>query len=182
MKKFILINGNGGAGKKTTAQLLYQQLPDSAWLHMRWVLALKAWEPTSRFNELGIRNSAAVINNYFAEGVGQVIHSGNISDKTQLDHLLGLLHYECKVFYFWLVANPDVRLERLVARARDDGDKIEFVEHVLSKYSCSPPNMRIANGAYLEIETSKKKPEDVVHTILTVLTATIPTLNAIEQL
>jgi len=166
MKKLILINGNGGVGKATTAQLLYSKLPDSAWIHMRWLLAYKAWQPNKKSSRLGITNAAAVINNYFAEGVVQVIHSGNVQDQEDLDYLQSLITVEHQTFYFWLDAADDVRYDRLVKRARDEGDKPESARKLISRYSVDPGNLMIREGLYQRIETSLKEPEEIVNEMI----------------
>ena len=67
--QLILINGHGGAGKYTNAELLHTQLDGSAWIHMRWLLRIRSWGPTDEYAELGNSNAAAVINNYLSQQV-----------------------------------------------------------------------------------------------------------------
>ena len=163
MRKLILINGNGEAGKKTNSRLLYSELPDAAWVHMRWLLALKSWGPTQRFTDLGLRNAAAVINNYFNEDVQQVIYSGNVYSQESLDRLLELISPECEVNYFWLHADKSTLRVRLINRARDSGDKPPDVDWILSTYHLSePPALVVPSGSYFVIDTDSKQPEQIV--------------------
>jgi thymidylate kinase len=168
-KKLILINGNGGSGKKTNAQLLYSKLPDAAWIHMRWLLALKSWAPTERFTDLGLRNAAAVINNYFSEGVEQVIYSGLINTQQALKRLLSLIEDKCSVSYFWLHADKSILRQRLIKRARDDGDKPEFVDYLLSTYHGQPPLIAMSDASYFVIDTNSKPPEQIVEEMISSL-------------
>jgi len=167
--RLILINGNGGAGKKTNSQLLYSKLPDSAWVHMKWILALKSWEPTERFTNLGLRNAAAVINNYFPEGVEQVIFSGLIDSQQVLDRFLSLIEYECSVYFFWLHADKSTLRERLINRARDSGDEPAFVDYLLSNYYRQPPTISMLDGSYFVIDTHAKPPKQIVEEMISSL-------------
>lgn len=162
MKTLILINGNGGAGKRTNSQLLYSKLADAAWIHMRWLLALKSWEPTERFTDLGLRNAAAVINNYFDEEVQHVIYSGNVDSQASLDRLVALISPECEVNYFWLHADKSTLRTRLINRARDSGDEPAFVDWLLSNYYREPPSLVAPIGRYKIIDTTSKQPEQIV--------------------
>lgn len=168
MGRLILINGNGGAGKKTNSQLLYSKLPDSAWIHMRWLLALKSSQPMEKSVDLGIRNAAAVINNYFDEGVQQVIYSGNVYSQESLDRLLEWVSLECEVNYFWLDADKSALRVRLINRARDSGDKPSFVNWLLSSpyYFSDPPALVVPGGNYFVIDTNSKPPEQIVEEII----------------
>ena len=165
MKRLILINGNGGAGKNTNAQVLYARLPNSAWIHMRWLLALKRWQPTDHYVDLGIRNAAAVIHNYYSDGVDTVIYSGNVFDQRSLDLLLSLLQWEIEVFYFWLDADKKTRRTRLIGRARDEGDRPEVVDQLLAKYSKAPPNLVVRNGKSITIDAAHQTPQAIVDEI-----------------
>ena len=165
--RLILINGYGG--KKTNSQLLYSKLFDSAWVHMRWLLALKSWEPTERYTDLGLRNAAAVINNYFSEGVEHVIFSGLIDTQQILDRLISWIEYECSVCFFWLHTEKSILRERLINRARDSGDEPAFVDYLLSDYYHQPPKITPLDGSYLVIDTSLKTPEQIVEEMISSL-------------
>jgi hypothetical protein len=162
MPQLILINGHGGAGKKSVAKLLYAALPNAAWLHMRWVLALTAWEPTPHYDDLGLRNAAAVIANYLAEGVESVIYSGNVQSQATLDRLLVLLPQPCRVLYIWLHADQATRRTRLLARNRDAGDQQPQLDWILAHFSDEPAPLVIADGSYHRIDTSARLPTMIV--------------------
>lgn len=167
MRKLILINGNGGVGKKTNSQILYSKLPNSAWVHMRWILALKAWGPTPRFEDLGLRNAAAIINNYFDEDVQRVIYSGNVYSQELLDRFLELVSFECEVNYFWLDADKSTQRARMLGRGRDSGDKLPDVDWLLTNYRLNePPSLVVPGGNYFVIDTNSKHPEQIVEEMI----------------
>jgi hypothetical protein len=173
MKRLILIKGTGGAGKHTNSELLHFKLPKSAWVHMRWLLRERLWNPTdSRCEDLGNRNAAAVINNYFDVNIERMIYSGNVNNQRSLEYLLSRVIHDCQVNYFWLDVDRDVRYNRLLNRARDDGDKPEFLNKL---FNCpgiprSAPAIIVENGTYHRIDTTTKSPEEVVEEMLGFLT------------
>ena len=133
---------------------------------MRWLLQLKSWAPTQRFTNLGVRNAAAVMNNHFSEGVEHVIFSGLIETQEDLDRLLSLVEYECSVCYFWLHADKSTIRERYIKRARDDGDKPEFVDYLLSINDGQPPLIAIPDGSYFVIDNNSRSPEQIVEEMI----------------
>ena len=116
---------------------------------------------------MGLRNAAAVINNYFDEDVKQVIYSGNVYSQKSLDRLLDLISSECEVNYFWLDADKSTLRVRLINRARDSGDKPPDVDWLLSTYHLSePPALVVPGGSYFIIDTNSKQPEQIVEEMI----------------
>ncbi len=166
MQKLVLIVGNGGAGKRTNGQLLYSKLPRASWTHMRWMTALQIWEPNAHFDDLLIRNAAAVIGNYLDEGVDPAILSGGIFTQAHLDRLLALLNRPLDVRYFWLHLPDDLRASRLINRARDSGDTPESVRELVAKYTSAQPELSIPVGSFNVIDVSKKDPVEIVENMI----------------
>ena len=133
---------------------------------MRWLLALHRWQPTEHFTELFIRNAAAVINNYFADGVNQAILSGGIFSQGHLDNLLVLVGFHCDVRYFWLEADDELRIKRVIARARDSGDTPESARELTSKYTFNSAPLRVQEGKYHTLVVGTRSPEEIVNEII----------------
>jgi hypothetical protein len=72
------------------------------------------------------------------------------------------------VNYFWLDVDRDVRYNRLLNRARDDGDKPAFLSKL---FNCpgiprGAPAIIVENGTYHRIDTTTKSPEEIVEEML----------------
>lgn len=133
---------------------------------MRWMTALNLWEPTPRFDDLLLRNAAAVIGNYLEEGVDHAILSGGVFTQAHLDRFLALVDKPVDVRYFWLEIPGELRAKRLVERARDSGDSPETVPYLISNYTFSKPFLEFQTGRLYEIDTATLEPEQVVAEIL----------------
>ncbi len=163
--QLILINGHGGAGKYTNAELLHTQLDGSAWIHMRWLLRIRSWGPTDEYAELGNSNAAAVINNYLEFGARRIIYSGNVTTQQDLDGLLTMIEYPCRTAYFWLHAERDVRYARVRRRNRDEGDRPPFVDEIF-QLPTDEPELCVEAGVCHRIDTSRKSPHTIVAEML----------------
>lgn len=128
--------------------------------------ALQIWEPSPRFDDLLLRNAAAVISNYLDEGVDHAILSGGVFTQVQFNRLLELLKRPLDVRYFWLELPDELRAKRLISRGRDSGDSLESVPKLIAKYTSPKPTLRIPRGGFYEINTGKMTPEEVVAEIL----------------
>lgn len=133
---------------------------------MRWMTALDIWEPTPEFDDLLLRNAAAVIRNYLEKGVDYSILSGGVFSQEHLDRLLTLVDRPVDVRYFWLEIPNELRGKRLVERARDSGDSPETVSHFICNYTFSKPSLEFQIGRLCEIDTATLEPEQVVAEIL----------------
>ena len=169
MQQLILIVGNGGAGKRTNGQLLYSRLPRASWTHMRWMTAVQLWEPTQRFEDLLLRNAAAVISNYLAEGVDQAILSGGVYTQEHLDRLRGLISRPLDVFYFWLDLPDDLRADRLIGRARDTGDTPESVRELIAKHSFPTPALDLLEDRFRILDAARLNPDQIVTEMMEIL-------------
>ena len=122
----------------------------------------------TRCEDLGSRNAAAVINNYFDVGIKRMIYSGNVNSQRTLDYLMSLIAHEYEVDYFWLDVDRDVRYNRLLNRARDSGDSPEFLHKLFNcpGLQIDDPVITVENGTYHRIDTTTKSPEEVVEEML----------------
>jgi len=166
VQQLIIIAGNGGAGKHTTGQLLYDRLPRASWTHMRWMTRLKIWEPTPRYDDLLLRNAAGVIRNYLDERVDQAILSGGVFSQEHLDRLTDLIARPLDVRFYWLDVPDRIRAQRLIARGRDAGDAPESVRVLVPKYSWSPPSLDLDRDSYHVLEAATQTPDELVDQIL----------------
>ncbi len=166
MQQLILIAGNGGAGKQTSAQVLYAHLPRASWTHMRWLAALHLWEPTPRFEDLLLRNAASVIGTYLAAGVDQAILSGCVFSQEHADRLLALLNRSLDVRAVWLDLPNELQATRRIGRARDAGDTPESVRDLIATYTFPQPALTFPAGTFCVLDVSKRTPEQIVAEIL----------------
>lgn len=164
-KKVILINGPGGSGKTTCARSLFNRLESCALLDVDSLTTVEPFIWGKELSILGLKNAAAVINNFFDYGFFQVIFSGGAFRQELCDALFSLLPSETVVYYFWIDAEKSIRHSRCISRARDSADVLDFLDF---RDSLMPRtgSLTVANGAYFEIDTSALGPAEVVQMII----------------
>lgn len=168
MRRLIIIAGCGGAGKETTARLLYGALARCAWVDMKTLVRVQPWEYGPELIALGVRNAAALANHYLDAGFSPAIISGGLADQTSLDLFLRLMERPYDADYVWLYAEKGIRDRRRLGRARDDADNPEYLD-AIDRAIPDPGELRVAGGRYHRVDTSQLAPEEVLRRVLALL-------------
>ena len=165
MTDIILINGCGGAGKETTSKALLKQCSHGAWLDIKGLIRVEPWEFGGEVGKLGIRNAAALIGNFISGGYDPVIFSGGINNQECLFLLDSLLESNSPRHFVWLEASKGVRDVRRHKRARDEGDKPQYLDQIASVFT-DPGELVVPNGRYYRICSEVSPPEELAREIL----------------
>lgn len=168
-KRLLLINGGAGSGKTTTARALLSRVESSAFLDFDPLITVNPWEYREELIDLGLRNAADLIENFFESGYGTVILSSGTGSRPHLERLLGLLADRPRVNWIYLEVDPEERRSRKVGRARDGADSAEafdFIENKIGRYE-GPPD--VAGVRCHEIRAGGLTVDAVVEAVLAVL-------------
>ncbi len=171
MKHVILINGSGGAGKETTARLLLTHLTPCAWIDSKALINVTPWSYGEALIELGVRNSAALTNNFLHAGYPSIVVSGGIGHQRALDLFCALTKPTAQVDYVWLHASKAIRDRRRITRARDAADQAEYLDEVDAAMP-DPGPLMVPSGSYHRINSADRSVAEVVHDMLAVLNLT----------
>jgi hypothetical protein len=165
MHDLILINGCGGSGKDTTGRLLLARLKSAALVDIKALIRVEPWEFGEKITDLGVRNAASLITNFAESGYRQIILSGGLATQKSLDLLMSSIPDSLRVHYFWLEVPKSVRDMRRVQRQRDEGDKVQHLNHIDSVFS-DPGPLLVSGGNYYRILPALRSPDQIAEEIL----------------
>jgi hypothetical protein len=162
MNRLILINGCGGAGKDTSGRLLLEELPRSALIDIKALSMTNPWE-YSDF-QLGLRNAAAIIKNFFEEGFDHVIFSGGLNSQDRVDYFFEQSLPDLQTFYCWLDVPKETRDRRRIGRNRDKGDGAQYLDKIDEVFT-DPGGLALLNGKFHRFEVGTLTPTEVISKI-----------------
>lgn len=165
MTKIILVNGKGGVGKSTNAKELLSKLDNSAWIDIDDLIKVNPWEFNTKMNFLALENASIVVENYKKNGYEYIILSGGIINQEYFNKFVQGLNNNYHILYVWLTADKDIRDERRISRARDGADLKEHLDYIDSLFT-NLDGLNIEDGKFLKIDTSNKKPGQIVGEIV----------------
>lgn len=165
MKSIFLINGQAGCGKNTIAKTLMNKLEPSAWIDIDDVVRVRPWEYKNKLYILGLKNAAALVNNFYTEGYLQVMLSGGIHSQELYLEFPGLLKHQCKIFYIWLHADKNIRDKRRLRGAISTTDTQKHLDYVDSLIP-DAGELDLKLATYIRIDTGVKNPDEIVTEIL----------------
>ena len=106
-----------------------------------------------------------LISNSFEDGYTFCILSGGVTSQDLLDSLHSQIHHDVCTHYCWIDADKDVRKKRKQQRSRDEADNIEHFDFIDS-LTTAPEQLTISNGTFQCLDTTKKRPEEIMEAIL----------------
>lgn len=168
MARLILIQGCSGAGKETTAGLLFSRLTSCAWVDIKALIKVAPWHFDDRLIAIGVENGAALVGNFLQAGYTTVIFSGGVGTQTALDLLEARIVAPHRTDYVWLHAEKAERDGRRLGRARDPADRAEHLDQV-DRAMPDPGPLQVRNGTYRRLDTTHRPAEAVVEELLAYL-------------
>jgi len=166
MQSLIIICGQEGAGKSTLAKAITPHLKNGASFDAEDILQVNPFEFDAAFQLLAIRNSVALIHNFFDAGYQTVIAGSFIGDRQGYDVFRQLLNVTPTIYVVMLGATKQVRDDRRVRREKPTTQ--EWREQLDVKY---PPDRTLpeteASGdyKYIEIENSELAVEATIEVL-----------------
>jgi hypothetical protein len=161
----ILINGQGGAGKSTTAKHLLHMLRPAAYIPTDSLISVEPFEWNEGLLSLGIRNAALLIHSFTEAGYEYIILCGLLNRQELLERFCSEAAAEHSLLYVWLRASQAVRNERRIQRARDDADRPEHFAFLDALIPDLAGPLAVPNGSYIEIDTTHFSPREVAQSI-----------------
>lgn len=157
--KLILIGGEAWTGKTTCAELLYQQLYNSAWLDGDDVWRVNPWSPDHPHLRMSDLNMAFVLQTYLQAGFEYVLLSSIVlSVPTITARILEKINdVEYDLLSFTLLSDEATLTER--ARQRDNEANPHFI--VLEQ------TRALTNT--IKLDTAHKQPEAIVAQMLSII-------------
>jgi deoxyadenosine/deoxycytidine kinase len=152
----ILVNGFGGAGKSTIGKILLEEISPSAFIDFDWLIEVRPWEYNEPLFNLGLRNAAALIRNYFECGHTNVILASGCGKQHHLDFLLSQLLPQPKIFWFFLETSREELKRRRVIRNRDGADAIDQFDFLEEKIGQYEGKVKASNLSAFEIRTDSR--------------------------
>lgn len=157
----ILINGFGGAGKSTVGEIILDVISPSAFLDFDWLTHVRPFEYNDALIELGLRNAAALIQNFFDSGHTTVILASGCAKQRHLDYLLSRLSVYPKTLWFFLQTSRDELKRRRIMRNRDGADTAAMFDFLEEKVGPYEGIVKGINLSALEIQTDGRTPREV---------------------
>jgi hypothetical protein len=167
--KLILINGLGGSGKTTCGRLLSERIDSCAYFDSDMLTIVNPFEFGEDLIELGLRNAASLISNFFAAGYKAVVMSSGTGSQRYTDYLINLILSPDRVYWIWLAASKTERDKRRLTRRRDGADDPKWLDYVDGKVGPYTGPVEIKRGFCCEIDTDNAAPNDVVRQILEII-------------
>lgn len=130
MNRIIIITGQAGAGKTTTAKLLLFKLDKAAYVEADSLAMVNPFVFGDDLARLCLDNALSVINNYFFAGYFTVIFSGLIGKQSQLDYMINGIKEKSDIYLVWLEAQKEVRRNRKRERNRDESDEEKWFDFI----------------------------------------------------
>tara|TARA_Y100000310_G_scaffold338639_1_gene428841 strand:- start:79 stop:591 length:513 start_codon:yes stop_codon:yes gene_type:complete len=124
MKKLILLTGQEGAGKTTIAKHILPHLKKGASFDAENILQVNPFIYNKKFQELAIRNSVDLINNFYNAGYTTVVAGSFFGDIKGYESLKKKLKYKCKTYIVYLSASKTVRDKRRLKRNKPTTKKM----------------------------------------------------------
>jgi predicted kinase len=157
MQKLILINGTMGIGKTTVARLVFDRLPNSAYLSGDAVWQINPFEVNDQTQAIVQQNIPFVLRSYLVAGYEYVILDWVLQQQSIIDTILAPLKdmlFDTQVFT--LVADDEVAVARCLSRDGNERDS----EGVLSRLRLSRELDSV------KIDTGRITPEAAAEQIL----------------
>lgn len=158
MATLILINGQGGAGKSTTAKALLRMLRPAAYISADSLVSVEPFEWNDDLLALGIRNAALLIRSFADAGYAYILLCGLLNRQEMLDRFCAEVGAGHTLLYVWLRASQAVRDQRRIQRARDDADQPEHFPFLDALIPDLTAPLRVPNGAFVEVDTAAITP------------------------
>ena len=130
MNKIIIVSGQAGVGKTTTAKLLLSNIDKSAYVEADSLAVVSPFIFNDDLVVLCLNNALSVISNYFTAGYSTVIFSGFLGKQSQLDYLINGIKDKSDIYLVWLEAQKEVRQNRKKERNRDESDQEKWLNFV----------------------------------------------------
>lgn len=165
MATLILINGQGGAGKSTTAKALLHMLRPAAYIPTDSLVSVEPFEWDKQLLALGIHNAALLIHSFADAGYVYIILCGLLNRQDMLDRFCAQAAAGHTLLYVWLRAARTVRNERRMQRARDDADQPQHFDFLDALIPDLAAPLSVLNGAFVEIDTTTLTPHHVAQQI-----------------
>ena len=109
---FVIINGAPGSGKSTTAKLLFETIPQSAYVDGDTLLAINPEEKNDSTRQIRYKNIAATAKNYHESGYKHVFISFVYMKSADLNEQIELLKDTDEVKVFSLITDEDTLRQR----------------------------------------------------------------------
>lgn len=165
MTKLILINGQGGAGKSTTARHLLRMLHPAAYIPTDSLISVEPFEWGEELLSLGMRNAHLLIRSFADTGYDYIILCGLLPNQTLLNRFLAEMEPRHSVLYAWLRATQETRDQRRLQRARDDADQQQHFNFLDKLIPDLTQPLNVPDGAFIEVDTSNLTPDQVAQEI-----------------
>lgn len=165
MATLILINGQGGAGKSTTAKMLLRMLRPAAYIPTDSLVSVEPFEWNEQLLGLGIHNAALLIRSFADAGYQYIILCGLLNRQAMLDRFCAEAAAGHRLVYVWLRAAQTVRNGRRIQRARDDADHPQHFDFLDALIPDLAVPLSVPNGAFVELDTSTLTPHQVAQQI-----------------
>ncbi len=155
MQTAIILCGQEGTGKSTLAKMMVPMLKSGAAFDAENILQVNPFEFNDAFKALAIKNSVALIHNFFDAGFETVVAGSFINDRHGYDAFRALLKGTPKIYILMLGASKAVRDERRISRAKPTTK--EWRDELDKKY---PPDTTLrdlessGDYKYVEIDNS----------------------------
>lgn len=128
-QRVILISGFAGTGKTTVANMLHETFHNSALVSADDLFHIRPFEIGEKLGRIKLKNCLSVIDNFLAEEYQEIICEGLVWSQSELNSVLATFAQRCAFVLFWLDADKNTRLERVMHRG-EPADFLLFADSV----------------------------------------------------
>lgn len=153
----IFLNGSINAGKSTVAQLLVEQLSNSALLEIDSLREMIAWMPIEEAVPICLKSAASLITNFSARRL-HVVVPYPLSERNYTYLIKALEGVNVPIFFFTLAPNIDVALTNRGTRELSESER-ERISHHYEKGINNPSFGKV-------IDNSNQSPDETARYIL----------------
>jgi len=155
MQSLLILCGQEGTGKSTVAKAITEYLRNGASFDAENMLQVNPFEFNDEFQALAIKNSIALIHNFYEAGYETVVAGSFIGNRNGYDRFRKLLSGKPNIIVVMLTTSKPVRDDRRIKREKPSCP--EWRQALDNKY---PPDRTLHDSEatgdyrYLEIDNS----------------------------